>query len=91
MAAQCARRSIGALTLLLSGQGADDIASVISNFLEGLGSAAGISLEHGEAASAAASPDTSGAERLDCMGLPFITPGEDSMFVDSLFQVDEEL
>jgi hypothetical protein len=91
VAAQCARRSIGALTLLLSGQGADDIASVISNFLEGLGSAAGISLEHGEAASAAASPEASGAERLDCIGLPFITLGEDSMFVDSLFQVDEEL
>ena len=86
-------RSICSLTRRFSGQGADDIASVISNFLEGLGSAAGLGMspECDEAVAPSASEHSSDFDQFDSMGRPFTTPGEDSMFVDSLFQVDEEL
>ena len=81
----------------LSGQGADDVASVISNFLEGLGSAAGISVDDGGGAQHAmafghGAGDVLGASpAMERMSNSFTTQGEDMMFVDSLFQVDEEL
>ncbi len=64
---------------------------MISNFLEGLGSAAGLASECDEAVAPSASEESSGFDQVGSMGRPFTTPGEDSMFVDSLFQVDEEL
>ncbi len=86
----------------LSSQGADDVASVISNFLEGLGSAAGISPESSigpsELGLEARSQKywsflvvTSLQDGFDERSAPFTTHGEDTLFVDSLFQLEEEL
>ena len=81
----------------LSGQGADDVASVISNFLEGLGSAAGITLDdsadrHPSYPSEFPCGTASAASRgMDRRSESFPTQGEDILFVDSLFQADEEL
>jgi hypothetical protein len=92
----------------LSGDGADDVASVISNFLEGLGTAAGLSPDSCSGASGMGAMQ-SDAEvcagydsgfvldvtplqgGFDERSAPFTTLGEDTLFVDSLFQYDEEL
>jgi hypothetical protein len=80
----------------LSGQGADDVASVISNFLEGLGSAAGITLDDAAARHQGFSPEfpraaaSAASHGIDRRSESFPTQGEDILFVDSLFQADDE-
>lgn len=78
----------------LSGPGADDVASVISNFLEGLGSAAGISVDDGPLVHQGFPSEMAslgGTNTIDRRSESFPTQREDVLFVDSLFQVDEEL
>ncbi len=78
----------------LSGPGADDVASVISNFLEGLGSAAGISVDDGALGHQGFPSEMAtlgGTNTIDRRSESFPTQREDILFVDSLFQVDEEL
>jgi hypothetical protein len=61
--------------------------------LEGLGSAAGIELEHVDCGGGGGGDalQEGGDDGIEERCASFTTPGEDTLFVDSLFQVEEEL